>query len=410
MAPVSACLNHRVTGRDLTVLSTFTGVGGLDIGLEAAGFATVGCVEIDEIARRSLKANRPEWPLLEPGDLQALVASLQPEHLGMQQGDLTLLAGAPPCQPYSKAAMWAPSAWNGLADPRATPLHALLCLVDRFLPECVLLENVPGFVRGRHSATPVLLSALDAINRSHGTSYQLHIQIVHAQDYGIPQKRERAIVMAFRDGAAAWPDPTHRGTPLTAWDALHNLGEPDEQPRMAGKWADLLPSIPEGHNYLWHTNRGGGEHLFGYRTRYWSFLLKLAKAEPAWTIPAQPGPSIGPFHWNNRPLAITELLRLQTLPVDWIVEGNRREQIRQVGNATPSLLGEQLGRAIASRLGAVPSKSLVHGLAPAPSLPPPEPVAPVPRRYKHLVAPRPDHPGTGLGPRPRPPVELKSNT
>ena len=73
-------------------------------------------------------------------------------------------------------------------------------------------------------------------------------------------------------------------------------------------------SIPEGQNYLWHTNRGGGQPLFGWRTRYWSFLLKLAKNQPSWTIQAQPGSSIGPFHWRNRKLSAHEMCRLQTFP------------------------------------------------------------------------------------------------
>jgi hypothetical protein len=69
--------------------------------------------------------------------------------------------------------------------------------------------------------------------------------------------------------------------------------------KVGGKWGDLLRSIPEGENYLWHTDRGGGLPLFGWRTRYWSFLLKLAKRLPSWTIQAQPGSAIGPFHWDT---------------------------------------------------------------------------------------------------------------
>lgn len=389
---------------DLTVLSTFTGVGGLDLGLEAAGFNLVGCIEVDETARRSLKENRPEWRLLEPGDIEVLAPSLHPMDVGLQAGELSLLAGAPPCQPYSKAAMWAPTAWNGLADERATPLHGFLTLVDRFLPRCILLENVPGFARGRHSALPVLVSALDTINERHGTAYALHHRVLRAEDYGVPQKRQRAIILAFRDGLAPhWPEPMRAERPICAWDALHDLPEPTDELRMAGKWAELLPTIPEGQNYLWHTNRGEGEPIFGYRTRYWSFLLKLAKAQPAWTIPAQPGPSVGPFHWHNRPLAVPELLRLQTLPSSWVVEGKRREQVLQVGNATPALLAEHLGRAIAARLGGpMAPGALRHRIEPVASIPPPEPVQPVPERYKRLVGDHPDHPGAGLGPRPRP--------
>ena len=85
-----------------TVLSAFSGLGGLDLGLEAAGFEHRGCIEIDEFARRSLKANRDTWPLLEAGDIHEVAAVLRPSDLGLARRELTLLAGAPPCQPFSK--------------------------------------------------------------------------------------------------------------------------------------------------------------------------------------------------------------------------------------------------------------------------------------------------------------------
>ena len=126
----------------------------------------------------------------------------------------------------------------------------------------------------------------------------------------------------------------------TSWDALADLPERlnDKELEMTGKWADLLPTIPEGQNYLWHTDRGGGEPLFGWRRRYWSFLLKLSKRLPAWTIQAQPGPATGPFHWCNRKLSAVELCRLQTFP-DGIVFQTRHADIQKlVGNAVPSAL------------------------------------------------------------------------
>ncbi len=73
--------------------------------------------------------------------------------------------------------------------------------------------------------------------------------------------------------------------------------------RLPGKWADLLPSVPAGKNYLYFTERGGGAPLFGWRQRYRHFLLKLLKEQPSWTLTAQPGPATGPFHWKSRRLA-----------------------------------------------------------------------------------------------------------
>src|SRR5262249_52462771 len=100
--------------------------------------------------------------------------------------------------------------------------------------------------------------------------------------YGVPQHRERVFIVASSDGKQfKFPMETHGDLEpyRTAWDALGDLPERlnDSALKVGGKWAELLPSIPEGENYLWHTARGGGMPLFGWRTRYWSFLLKLAK-------------------------------------------------------------------------------------------------------------------------------------
>src|SRR5690606_25036105 len=92
--------------------------------------------------------------------------------------------------------------------------------------------------------------------------------------------------------------------------------------------------------------RGGGSPLFGWRRRYWTFLLKLAKNRPSWTIQAQPGPAVGPFHWNNRRLSSRELCRLQTFPDDVEIYGSRVSVQKQLGNAVPSLLAEVIGREI----------------------------------------------------------------
>jgi DNA (cytosine-5)-methyltransferase 1 len=164
----------------------------------------------------------------------------------------------------------------------------------------------------------------------------------------------------------------------------------------------LLPSIPEGRNYLWHTDRGDGKSLFGYRTRFWSFLLKLAKDKPAWTLAAQPGPGTGPFHWENRPLAIEEMLALQTFPWDWKLAGGYRDGTRLVGNATPPLLAERLGRSLLTALGVpAPTAALtyLHGRAPRP--PPPAALEEVAPEYEKLIQPYPAHAGAGLGPKPR---------
>ncbi len=385
-----------------TVLSAFTGVGGLDLGLERAKFETIGAIEIDITARRSIAANRPKWNLLPGGDIVELSKTLRPRDLSLKRRELDLLVGGPPCQPFSKAAQWSSASRQGVSDPRNVALRAFLDLAAAYLPRVILIENVPGFVTGRVSAFHLLRRRIAAIDRRYGTAYTIHHRSLDAADFGVPQRRRRVILVISRDGVGfEWPEPTHAGAPIRAWDAIGEL-RASTAPAVAGKWVGLLPSIPEGQNYLWHTAAGGGLSLFGARTRYWSFLLKLAKNAPAWTIPAQPGPATGPFHWDNRPLTIVERLRLQSFPPDWYVEGCYRSQVRQVGNATPPLLAEILGRAIGKQFfGIAYNKSATLSLRRKQSVPPATRYQQVPSAFRELQRNHAPHPGTGKGPNPR---------
>jgi DNA (cytosine-5)-methyltransferase 1 len=389
--------------RALRVLSCYSGAGGLDLGLHAAGLVTIGCLETDPHARATLAAAGYGWPVLDIGDVADAGIALKPADFGMSPGELDMIAGGPPCQPFSKAAQWAHNSRPGITDPRADSLSGMLQLVESFLPSVVLIENVPGFARGSFSAQHLLQTGLAQINVRHGTRYRLNVFELDAANYGVAQHRVRAIVIACRDGQApAPPPPTHADQPVRAWDVVSRLPAEQDLPAMRGKWADLLPCIPEGMNYLYLTARGGGPELFGYRTRYWSFLLKLAKDRPSWTVPASPGPGAGPFHWDNRPLTVAERLALQGLPYHWPVQGHPDVQVRLAGNATPPPLAEAVARALIEQ-GIIPRPSDYPstprlGAKRRRTVPPPTPVVGLPDRYKGLVGSKPAHAGTGLGP------------
>lgn len=389
------------------VLSCFSGVGGLDLGLEAAGFATVACLETDPAARAALEANRPGWKLVDPADVVESGQKLQPGDLGLAPRELTLVAGGPPCQPFSKAAQWA-APKKGINDIRGTAVEGMLRLVASFQPKAVLMENVAGFLSGANNATEVIESSFAEINEREGTHYSLRSWAVDAADYGVPQHRRRAIVVAFRDEAAAELvlPTTHAGRHRTAWDAIGDA-QPTEVPAPLGKYAELLASIPEGGNYQYLTARGAGpdSELFGYRTRFWSFLLKLAKDRPAWTLPASPGPSTGPFHWDNRPLTSEERLLLQGFPHSWKLASSERVNVRLAGNATPPPLAEAVGRFILGVLengDTAPSARSITPLTATPSRKIPAPPAKrpraLPKKWHEMVGSRASHPGAGAGP------------
>lgn len=395
----------------LSALSLFTGVGGLDYGFEAAGFETRVALELDRVCCDSLRASRPHWPVINADLLATSTADILAA-ANLRSGEPDILIGGPPCQPFSKSGWWSKGDSLRLEDPRANTLTGFLRVVKEARPRAFLLENVEGLkFEGKDEGLRLLLSALDHINAEAGTQYAPTVITLNAASFGVPQTRTRVFVIASRDGRrfrcplATHYDPEHPelggGQPwMRAWDAIGGLKPPaDEDLAVGGKWADLLPSIPEGQNYLWHTDRMDGVPLFGWRRRFWSFLLKLAKDRPAWTIQAQPGPATGPFHWSNRRLSSLELAKLQTFPSGVKVLGSRLDVQRQIGNAVPSLLAEVLGREIREQFFDHGKASSSPTLLPKRKsrVPPPEPLHPVPSRFLALAGVHSAHPGTGRG-------------
>ena len=393
-----------------TVVSLYSGGGGLDLGLHAAGFDVRLCVELDENARQTLRRNN-DWNVANPGDVHALLKSgTLRQQARVAAREVTMVAGGPPCQPFSKSGYWVEGETKRLSDPRASTLGAYMRVVEELLPEVLLLENVRGLAyNGKDEGMKLLGSELARINAKHGTRYEGVTLHLNAVNFGAPQLRDRLFIVAHRDGRLLEaPHPTH-GDPdfglspvCTAWDALADLEIDEDDPtiQLKGTWAGLLKSIPEGQNYLWHTPEGKGKALFGWRTRFWSFLLKLAKAKPSWTIQASPGPATGPFHWRNRQLATQELARLQTFPRDYSFHGGYRAAQRQIGNAVPPLLGEILGLEIRRQLlgddvVASPQRFVIKKRADCPAA---EKVGRVPKRYLDQIGLHKPHPGTGKGP------------
>lgn len=396
------------------VISLYSGAGGLDYGLEAAGFSFGAGVEMEKDCVATLHASRPGWPVLDRSIFDVTTQELL-ELADSKKSAVDLVAGGPPCQPFSKAGYWARGDARRLSDPRSDTLGAYLRVVREALPKVILLENVEGLkYAGKDEGLRLLLAELEDINAAEGTSYVPSVAVLNAADFGVPQVRGRVFVVAHREGRSfTFPKRTHfPASPeedllnddaepyYTAWDALGDVTiSEDDDLAVRGKWAALLPSIPEGCNYLYHTDRGDGMPLFGWRRRYWTFLLKLAKNRPSWTIQAQPGPAIGPFHWSNRRLSVRELCRLQTFPDNVNIVGSRASAQKQLGNAVPSLLAEVMGRAIKAQLLDEPLVEACPTLLPMrrTPAPPPESVAAVPERFHPLVGNHAPHPGTGLG-------------
>ena len=395
--------------RDLSAISLYTGVGGLDFGFEAGGFRTAVAVEVDPVACRTVRLNRPDWNVIE-GDIHAVSTEDILDAAGLGVGEADVLIGGPPCQPFSKSSYWVNGDTQRLDDPRADTLTAYLRVLHDAKPKAFLLENVYGLAyKRKDEGLRYLLEGISWINEHAGTNYGVDWRMLNAAHYGVPQLRERVFLVGSREGQKfEFPLPTYCAPEKlglfddqepyrTAWDAIGDLPATPNEPslKVGGKWGALLPSIPEGRNYLWHTNRGGGLRLFGWRTRYWSFLLKLAKDQPSWTIQAQPGSAVGPFHWRNRKLTTHEMCRLQTFPDGLDFDCGRTDVQKMLGNAVPSLLAEVLAREIGRQYLGMPCATDEFRLLPPgrSEVPAPEPVEPVPGHYRALVGDHADHPG-----------------
>ena len=187
----------------LSIISLYTGAGGLDLGLEAAGFEPRICVEMDDAAVRTLQANRPRWPLLhrkirpkakpKPGETL-------PEEIVEAAGDeVDLLAGGPPCQPFSKSGYWHSGDAARLDDPRADTLESYLRTLELARPKAFLLENVPGLAfNNKAEGLDFLRDRIRRINRRAGTDYTFQAARLNAVEYGVPQLRERVFVIGSR--------------------------------------------------------------------------------------------------------------------------------------------------------------------------------------------------------------------
>jgi DNA (cytosine-5)-methyltransferase 1 len=361
-------------------VSLFTGAGGLDLGCEEAGFRTGAAVECDPVAQETLRTNRQRYfPALSDEALSEDIVTLEYDELldaaGLQAGEIDLLHGGPPCTPFSKSGYWLAYKRAG-EDPKASLLDNYVEALEAIQPKAFLMENVYGLAYNNHNR-PILERFL---TRVRATGYSVDWKIILAADHGVPQLRQRLFCVGIRSDVLnepaelwrfTWPEDTHAGPHerrtdwdetllphMTAAEALADLLEnpPEPEEFVEGTHAEALREVPPGDNYLYLTSkRGHPRPRFKWRSRYWSFLLKLHPDRPSPTIQGQPGPWVGPFHWENRRLRIAELKRLMTFPDDYVICGSRRDQQLQLGNAVPPLLAACVADQIAcelERLGA----------------------------------------------------------
>lgn len=339
-----------ITSGKYNCVSLFSGILGLDLGLHEAGFATKVALDFDKHCAQVVAHNFPELPFLQ-GDIRKVTGQELLANGNLTPGEVDLLAGGPPCQPFSKSGLR-----KGLKDERGNLFRHYIRLLDEIKPRAFVLENVRGMVSSNKGN-----DFRKVLEHFKDTGYAVYWRVLDAANYGVPQFRQRVFVVGFRDRLKfTFPDETRaEATGQTTLDkgklplvstreALAGLREPGYYPEYNGKYSKLLKEIPEGLNYSYFCEERGHERpLFAWRSKFWYFLLKADGSRPSLTIQAYPGNNTGPFHWENRRFGINELKRIQTLP-DWF-EFNVAyfPAHKLIGNAVPPSLASKIGHAIA---------------------------------------------------------------
>lgn len=334
------------------IVSVFSGVGGIDFGFEKAGFETVFATDIWNKACESLKANFPNSEIV-----CDTIENIDFKKIKKKYKIIDGLVGGPPCPPFSKSRFYRKEKERGIEDEDGfMTVSNYFRAVEELNPKFFFFENVHGFVFKPHQ------SALELVEtESERLGYKIFHGVLNAADYGVPQTRQRFICVGVKKSMDdfKFPKQTHsdpakpiKGTKpwVTCGQILNNIDIdlPEDSKMVAGsKHKDLLKLVPPGDNYLFFTKeRNHPNPIFKWRSRYWSFLLKLSPERPSWTIQASHSNNMGPFHWKNRFLRIEEIKRIQSFEDNHIFLGSYKDQWRQIGNAVPPLLAYRIAKKI----------------------------------------------------------------
>ncbi len=296
------------------------GGGGQALGLELAGFEHAAVAEIDADACDTLRANRPAWKVIE-GDIRELDGR-------QYRGQVDLLAGGVPCQPFSVGGKQL-----GQDDERDLFPEALR-LAGEIMPRAIMLENVKGLSERRFSEYRYqVLKALWDLG------YMTWWAIASASHYGVPQLRPRLVLVAIRlpwSDAFTWPRGS--GMPHTAGMAVRDLMGARGWP-WAVDWAmrcnQIAPTIVGG------SKKHGGPDLGPTRARA---AWKALGVNGGSIAELAPGPDEPAGHMPR--LTIPMVARLQGFPGDWAFAGRKTAAYRQVGNAFPPPVARAFGEAI----------------------------------------------------------------
>ncbi len=334
--------------REYNTIELFAGAGGLALGFEAAGFNTVLLNEIDNSACRTLRANRPDWNVIE-GDVSEIDFS---PYFNM----VDVVTGGFPCQAFSYAGKK-----RGFEDTRGTLFYEFARCIREVNPKVFVAENVKGL--RSHDSGRTLDTIVDVFSDLGYTI--INPTVLNAMYFKVPQKRDRLFIIGVRNDYAdrinlfSFPSPYNKV--LTIKDAFCS-GElyDNDVPQSEGiqyteKKKKIMDLVPPGGCWkdlpldIQKEYMGGSFYLGGGKT---GLARRLAMNAPSLTIVCSPAMKqterCHPL--ETRPLTIRESARIQTFPDEWIFLGSKSNIYKQIGNAVPVNLAYAVAKRIVAFL------------------------------------------------------------
>jgi DNA (cytosine-5)-methyltransferase 1 len=368
-----------VTALTLKLIDLFSGCGGLSMGFQDAGYEVLEGVDHDRDALDAFRLNHPRAKTWH-GKIEDLDPLKVLADVGLVPGELDLLVGGPPCQGFSRNRARRHVRGQFVDDPRNYLFSHFLRCVEAMNPRAVLIENVADMIVKQDGAfEQEIRERLDDL----GYHY-VSAKVLNAADYGVPQRRRRAIFVAGRDAVLTLPAPTHCRIGsgrrwLTIWEAISDLPRLQEgqgsspcrydaapatqyqqQLRRGGRqvtehvaWT-MSPTQRERLTYL--AEGDGADKLPAHlapKSGYGSAYRRMARDIPALTITTwlyHPGSGMFWHPVDDRTITLREAARLQSFPDAARFVGGKLSRCRQVGNAVPPLLARRIAEHLAAQL------------------------------------------------------------
>jgi len=343
--------NTVIPSQEFKVLELFAGAGGLAIGLEKSGIKCVALNEIDKWACATLRQNRPNWNVLE-GDIRS-------HDFTKYNRRVDIVTGGFPCQAFSYAGKKL-----GFKDARGTLFYEFARVIKEVNPLICIGENVKGLLSHEKGKTiEGMISILDEIGYN-----VVPVKVLKAINYKVPQKRERVILVGIRkdiDIEYKYPKPHNKIYNLIdalKKGALYNSNTPKSEgsqyPQHKKEVLDLVPQRGYWRNLPLDIQKkymGKSFYLGGGKT---GIARRIGWDEPSLTLTCSPAQKQTErcHPEETRPFTVREYARIQTFPDNWKFAGSVSQQYKQIGNAVPCNLGQEIGYSIITFLNEYYSK------------------------------------------------------